>query len=163
MRRAALLALMLAGIASGHAQVRDPAVEAARVELNALGARLERADPNYQHRFPLLVQHIERIKLNYPPSQWAAQAERIYWSLPTPADFMRAGGPIPLALPIGRPPMCDEIEDARREFEDAAADLLRCTQSRNYENDCLRQLRYARDASGEFEEAVSDPAAFCGR
>jgi hypothetical protein len=162
MKRVLMLALLLTPIVASS-QIRSPDVEAARIRLDALGARLQQEDPDFRMRYPLLLRHVDAIRSNYPPSQWAAQAERVYWALPGAADIQRASGPIPLTLSVGRPPPCAEMEEERSSFEAAARELLQCAGSRDYRDDCSSESNAARDAAERYEAAVQSPEDVCDR
>lgn len=42
--------------------------------------RLQAADPAFERKFPILLQHMSQISL-LSPSQWAKEAEAFYWSI----------------------------------------------------------------------------------
>lgn len=69
----------VAANAATAAQVAADEAENARLDLNALGAELQRADPTgYAGRYQELVKDLARIKQTLPPSQWADAARRAY-------------------------------------------------------------------------------------
>lgn len=75
----------------------------------------------------------------------------------------KLGGVIAIAVGVliagsasARPSLCDELDQAADELQDATADLHACVQRRDYEEDCSRQARAVRHAADEYESAVSD-------
>ena len=65
-------------ICSARQYTADQGAEAVR----ALAQRLQASDPYWDIRYPQLSSHLASIGKVYPPSQWAEEAERAYWSIP---------------------------------------------------------------------------------
>lgn len=78
-----------------------------RIALNALGAELTAADPQFQAKAPYLMAALETITQALPPEQWAAAARQAYARIPAPPVAtkpapgpMRQGAQVPALAPV---------------------------------------------------------------
>lgn len=66
------------------ASAQQAAVQEGRVGLNALGAELAKADPDFAGKQPTLVAILQAITASTPPAQWVEAARRAYATIPAP-------------------------------------------------------------------------------
>lgn len=66
---------------------RDEGIEA----LGRLNARLQRNDPFYQVRYPILIQQIKKITASTPVFYWVRDVENAYWNIPATKESVLIG------------------------------------------------------------------------
>lgn len=137
----------------------DQGVEAVR----ALRQRLQASDPYWNIRYPQLSSQLASISKVFPPSQWAEEAERLYWNIPASKSSHRPTASPALLAQYNSPSSyeCDAAEDARQALESAATALADCARQRDYGDDCSSEARDARDAADTYEDAVSAVSGDC--
>jgi hypothetical protein len=137
----------------------DEGLETVRV----LGKRLQEIDPYWGIRYPQISGQLAAISNAYPPSQWASEVERLYWSIPaSKSSRLPKSAPI-LVARQGAPSSyaCDAAEQARQTLSSAASELTDCADLRDYSNDCSIEASDVRDAADAYESAIADLNGDC--
>lgn len=65
----------------------DEGIEA----LGRLSARLQRNDPFYEARYPILIQQIKKITASTPVFYWVREVENAYWNIPATKQSVLVG------------------------------------------------------------------------